>query len=344
MSTDGSIAILGAGVGPADAAAADRQPGAADRRLRLLAGAGADRRRRVGHRRGEAPPGCSACSIELRHARPAGAGAPHRRLARRRRRGGRALERLAAGLPADRASSAPRTGSSARALARVLAALGIDDAAAWIRAHARHPRRDVRAGGAVRSSVPVAAALAGHAFAWAEAITSAAVRLVPLGQSAGQRLLAAAGAPIPASSTARSRCPTTRSARRRRGRRSPAPGTRRCTRGCFAHEQPPDTGLDDQTATVARRRRRPGRARARPRWSTRSASALRDRFDIAVVTNDIYTKEDAQFLVRSGALADGTDRRRRDRRLPAHRDPRGRLDQPRGDRRAGARASRRSTW
>jgi urease accessory protein len=30
---------------------------------------------------------------------------------------------------------------------------------------------------------------------------------------------------------------------------------------------------------------------------------LRDRYDIAVVTNDIYTKEDAQFLTRSGALA-----------------------------------------
>jgi urease accessory protein len=30
---------------------------------------------------------------------------------------------------------------------------------------------------------------------------------------------------------------------------------------------------------------------------------LRGRYDIAVVTNDIYTKEDAQFLTRSGALA-----------------------------------------
>jgi urease accessory protein len=29
---------------------------------------------------------------------------------------------------------------------------------------------------------------------------------------------------------------------------------------------------------------------------------LRDQFEIAVVTNDIYTKEDAQFLMRSGAL------------------------------------------
>jgi urease accessory protein len=29
---------------------------------------------------------------------------------------------------------------------------------------------------------------------------------------------------------------------------------------------------------------------------------LRDRFNLAVVTNDIYTKEDAEFLVRNGAL------------------------------------------
>jgi urease accessory protein len=31
--------------------------------------------------------------------------------------------------------------------------------------------------------------------------------------------------------------------------------------------------------------------------------ALRDRYDLAVVTNDIYTEEDAQFLVRNEALA-----------------------------------------
>lgn len=30
--------------------------------------------------------------------------------------------------------------------------------------------------------------------------------------------------------------------------------------------------------------------------------ALRDRFEVAVVTNDIYTREDAEFLVRNGAL------------------------------------------
>jgi urease accessory protein len=30
---------------------------------------------------------------------------------------------------------------------------------------------------------------------------------------------------------------------------------------------------------------------------------LRDRYDLAVVTNDIYTKEDAEFLIRQGALS-----------------------------------------
>jgi urease accessory protein len=32
-------------------------------------------------------------------------------------------------------------------------------------------------------------------------------------------------------------------------------------------------------------------------------TVLRDRYSIAVVTNDIYTQEDAQFLVRHGALS-----------------------------------------
>lgn len=32
--------------------------------------------------------------------------------------------------------------------------------------------------------------------------------------------------------------------------------------------------------------------------------ALRDRYDMAVVTNDIYTHEDAQFLTRNNALAE----------------------------------------
>src|SRR5690606_31622716 len=31
--------------------------------------------------------------------------------------------------------------------------------------------------------------------------------------------------------------------------------------------------------------------------------AMRDRYEVAAVTNDIYTQEDAQFLVRNEALA-----------------------------------------
>jgi urease accessory protein len=35
----------------------------------------------------------------------------------------------------------------------------------------------------------------------------------------------------------------------------------------------------------------------------RLCKRMRDAYDIAVVTNDIYTKEDAEFLTRAGALA-----------------------------------------
>ncbi|HXP31129.1 MAG TPA: urease accessory protein UreG [Stellaceae bacterium] len=34
----------------------------------------------------------------------------------------------------------------------------------------------------------------------------------------------------------------------------------------------------------------------------RLCKRMRERYDIAVITNDIYTKEDAEFLTRSGAL------------------------------------------
>jgi urease accessory protein len=35
----------------------------------------------------------------------------------------------------------------------------------------------------------------------------------------------------------------------------------------------------------------------------RLCKRMRDQYELAVVTNDIYTREDAEFLVRSGALA-----------------------------------------
>jgi len=89
------------------------------------------------------------------------------------------------------------------ALARALAAIGVRDAEGW-EAHGHVTQAAMFALGAARFAIPTSAALAGYAFAWAEATTSAAVRLVPLGQSAGQRLLAAAGDEIP-DSVARAR-------------------------------------------------------------------------------------------------------------------------------------------
>lgn len=82
------------------------------------------------------------------------------------------------------------------ALARVLGGLGLPEASAWIsRDDATYATLFALA--ARRWDVPVVVAAQGFAFAWAESQVSAAVRLVPLGQSAGQRILAAAAAGIP---------------------------------------------------------------------------------------------------------------------------------------------------
>lgn len=60
--------------------------------------------------------------------------------------------------------------------------------------------------------------------------------------------------------------------------------------------------------------------------------AMRDRWSIGVVTNDIYTKEDQRILTEAGALPRGAHHRNRDRRLPAYRDKGGCLHEPRGNR------------
>ena len=59
-------------------------------------------------------------------------------------------------------------------------------------------------------------------------------------------------------------------------------------------------------------------------------TALRDHYDIAVVTNDIYTREDADFLLPRCA-ASGSHLGRRNWRLPAHGDSGRCLDEPSGD-------------
>jgi urease accessory protein len=84
-----------------------------------------------------------------------------------------------------------------RALARLLEDQGVEGAQAW------HGRSSVThaalfALGGVAFAVPREALLLGYAFSWAEAQVSALSRLVPLGQLAAQRVLAALGAQIPA--------------------------------------------------------------------------------------------------------------------------------------------------
>jgi len=82
-------------------------------------------------------------------------------------------------------------------LARLLDGLGVAGAHRWI-ASADVTYASMFALAVVRWQIPLLTALPGFAFAWLEAQTSAAVRLVPLGQSAGQRILLELGARVPA--------------------------------------------------------------------------------------------------------------------------------------------------
>jgi urease accessory protein len=83
-----------------------------------------------------------------------------------------------------------------QALARLLAALDVDAARPWItRRDATFPTLFALA--AVRWGIAAEAAIAGLLWSWLEAQTAAAIKLVPLGQTAGQRLLLAAAGDIP---------------------------------------------------------------------------------------------------------------------------------------------------
>jgi urease accessory protein len=73
------------------------------------------------------------------------------------------------------------------ALARVLVSLDIAEARAWTAGDATLATLFGLA--AVRWNIPAADLLGGYLFAWSENSVLAAVKLVPLGQSAGQRLL-----------------------------------------------------------------------------------------------------------------------------------------------------------
>ncbi len=80
--------------------------------------------------------------------------------------------------------------SMGAALESLLAALGVPIAAGPL------PFACAFGGACAAWQIEPRAACAGYAFAWCEAQTAAAVKLVPLGHTAGQRLLLALGAPI----------------------------------------------------------------------------------------------------------------------------------------------------
>jgi urease accessory protein len=81
------------------------------------------------------------------------------------------------------------------ALARVLIELEIPEARGWLARDTAFATLFSLA--AVRGSVPPGAALAGYAWAWCENQVLAALKLVPLGQSAGQRVLHALTQQLP---------------------------------------------------------------------------------------------------------------------------------------------------
>lgn len=83
-----------------------------------------------------------------------------------------------------------------RALARLLRDLGIDEANAWISApHASLANSFALA--AVHWSIPLEHAACGYLYSWAENQVAAAMKLIPLGQTAGQRIVSAVAASIP---------------------------------------------------------------------------------------------------------------------------------------------------
>jgi urease accessory protein len=83
-----------------------------------------------------------------------------------------------------------------RALARLLAGLGIREAEVW----REHPHSSFAAGfslAADRWRIPPRDAATAYAWAWLENLTINAVKLIPLGQLAGQRLLSRLSVGLP---------------------------------------------------------------------------------------------------------------------------------------------------
>ncbi len=184
-----------------------------------------------------------------------------------------------------------------------------------------------------------AAALAAYLWSWLENQVLCAIKTVPLGQVGGQRMLLALGARIPPAAA------TARAHRRRRARQFRAGSragvvraTRRSTLDCSAPDsdgngmkQPLRVGIGGPVGS--------GKTALTLCSVPGAARALRDR---GRHQRHLHRGGRAVPGAQRGARA-GAHHRRRDRRLPAHRDPRGRVDQSRGGRRGWRSASAIST-
>lgn len=109
-----------------------------------------------------------------------------------------AVETWNAFLYASRESAELRAESrqTGRSAAQVLANLGLVEAAAWI----SQPQASVAtmfALAAARWCIPIESMALAYLWAWAENQTASAIKLIPLGQTSGQRILSAAIGVIP---------------------------------------------------------------------------------------------------------------------------------------------------
>ena len=161
------------------------------------------------------------------------------------------------------------------------------------------------------------AALQAYLWAWLENQVMAAVKAVPLGQTDGQRILLRLGDRISRRSPGKS-CDERR--RDRQFRAGPRDALRAARDAVFAAVP---------LMTLARRHRRAGRLRQDGAHAGAVQAAARPLQHRGGHQRHLHRGGRAVPGAQRGARA-RAHHRRGDRRLPAHRDPRGRLDQPGG--------------
>ena len=332
--------------------------GPAGGRLQLLRGAGGRHRRRRRARRGQRR-GLAARPVA---ARPGRSDLPllaqaHRGLGGARRRPRIARSTTGCWPRAKPTSCGGRAEQMGRSMLDWLRQRRPDDPRlATLAAAAPAPAWPIAfALAAAQSGAAARDALLAFAFGWAENMVQAALKAVPLGQSGGQRILGAPGAAIAGGRRRRAGAARRRAPGLHADARDPVGATRNPVLEAVPLMSSPGRpksefplggtarsakGAPCISSTTSRTKKLPPLrvgvggpvGSGKTTLVEKLCKTMRERWDLVVVTNDIYTKEDQRLLTVAGALDARTHHGRRDRRLPAHRDPRGRLHQPRGRR------------